>query len=698
MLGAILDVALEPSQWPESANQILNGSQPFMSQTVTADLRQTAINTIRFLAVDMVEKANSGHPGAPMGQAAMAYLLWTKYLRHNPANPAWPNRDRFVLSCGHASALLYSLLHLSGYDLPMEELESFRQWGSKTPGHPEHGHTPGVETTTGPLGQGISNAVGMAIAERLLADTFNRDGFALVDHRVWVIASDGDLMEGVASEACSLAGHLALGKLNVLYDDNSISIDGSTDLAFTENVDKRFEAYGWHVERVEDGNDLDALDAACAAARDETARPSILVVRTHIGYGSPNRQDTAKAHGEPLGADEVRATKEALGWPLEPTFHVPSEVRDDFARAVERGAEAERRWNERRSDYADEHPGESAELDRRARGELPPDWHRKLPAFSPDSSPMATRKASGEVLNAIADVLPELVGGSADLAGSNKTYLNGKPDFTPATAGRNFYFGVREHGMGAVLNGMALSGMLRPYGGTFLIFSDYMRASVRLAALMGQPVIYVYTHDSIFLGEDGPTHQPISQLLSLRAIPGLTVLRPADACETAAAWRVAIENRRGPTALSLTRQKLPILAQCAERATAGVGRGAYVVEDPEGEPDLILIATGSEVALALEARAALAEGGIAARVVSMPSWELFDAQDESYRESVLPARLDKRLAIEAGSPLGWERYVGPAGSILGVDGYGASAPYGDLVEHYGFTASNVVAQARALMD
>ena len=668
-----------------------------MSPTAAVDVRQTAINTVRFLAVDMVEKANSGHPGAPMGQAAMAYLLWTKHLRHNPANPAWPNRDRFVLSCGHASALVYSLLHLSGYDLPMSELQSFRQWGSKTPGHPEHGHTPGVETTTGPLGQGISNAVGMAIAERLLADTFNRDGLPLIDHRVWVIASDGDLMEGVASEACSLAGHLALGKLNVLYDDNKISIDGSTDLAFTEDVGRRFEAYGWHVQRVEDGNDLEALDAACAAARDEAGRPSIVVVRTHIGHGSPNRQDTAMAHGEPLGADEVRVTKEALGWPLEPTFHVPAAVRDDFAEAAGRGADFESEWNERKSDYAEAHPEENAEFDRRARGELPPGWQESLPDFSPDAGPMATRKASGEVLNAIADVVPELVGGSADLAGSNKTYLTGKPDFTPEGAGRNFYFGVREHGMGAVMNGMALSGMLRPYGGTFLIFSDYMRASVRLAALMRQPAIYVYTHDSIFLGEDGPTHQPISQLLSLRAIPGLTVLRPADACETAQAWRVALDNRTGPTALSLTRQKLPILAACAERAATGVARGAYVLEDPDGEPELILIATGSEVALAVEARAALAERNVAARVVSMPSWELFDAQDESYRDAVLPPGITKRLAIEAGSPLGWERYVGGDGAVVGIDGYGASAPYADLVEHYGFNAPAVVERALALL-
>ncbi len=670
-----------------------------MSQTVAADVRQITINTIRFLAVDMVEKAQSGHPGAPMGQAAMAYLLWTRHLRHNPGNPSWPNRDRFVLSCGHASALIYSLLHLSGYDLPIDELVDFRQWGSKTPGHPEYRHTPGVETTTGPLGQGISNAVGMAIAERLLAATFNRDSFPLIDHRVWVIASDGDLMEGVASEACSMAGHLGLGKLNVLYDDNRISIDGSTDLTFTEDVAKRFEAYGWHVQTVADGNDLDALDAACEAAGDELGRPSIVVARTHIGFGSPNKQDSAAAHGAPLGADEVKATKDALGWPQEPTFLVPDEARAAFSECREAGARAEADWNDLVAAYADAHPDQAAELERRVRGELRPGWEASLPTFSPEDGPLATRKASGKVLNAICDEVPELTGGSADLTGSNNTYLSGHDDFSATTAGRNFYFGVREHAMGAALNGMALSGMLRPYGGTFLIFSDYMRPSIRLAALMGLPVIYVFTHDSIFLGEDGPTHQPISQLLSLRSIPGLTLLRPADACETAQAWRVAVENRTGPTALSLTRQKLPILAQAAERAAEGVGRGAYVLEDAQGDdPALILIATGSEVSLALDARRTLTERGVATRVVSMPSWELFDAQDESYRESVLPPGVRARLAIEAGTPLGWERYVGPAGAIHGVDGFGASAPASAIAENYGFTVPEVVRRALALVE
>ncbi len=666
-----------------------------MSSTPASDVSQTAINTIRFLAADMVEKANSGHPGAPMGQAAMAYLLWSKHLRHNPLNPNWHNRDRFVLSCGHASALIYSLLHLAGYDLSLDEIRNFRQWGSKTPGHPEYGHTPGVETTTGPLGQGISNAVGMAIAERLLASTFNREGFDLFDHRVWVIASDGDLMEGIASEACSMAGHLGLGKLNVLYDDNLISIDGPTDLSFSENVGQRFESFGWHVQTVSDGNDLEALDAAMEAAKADN-RPSIVCVRTNIGYGSPNKQDTSAAHGAPLGAEEMSLTKRALGWPEEPRFHVPDEARAAFAASRETGASAEASWDDLLDRYREAHPADAAELERRANGELRDGWENSLPSFSPEDGPLATRKASGAVLNAIAAEVPELTGGSADLTGSNNTYLAGEADFSASVAGRNFYFGVREHAMGAALNGMALSGMLRPYGGTFLIFSDYMRPSIRLAALMGLPAIYVFTHDSIFLGEDGPTHQPISQLLSLRSIPGLTLLRPADANETAQAWRVAVENRTGPTALSLTRQKLPILAEAAERG--GVDRGAYVISDANGEAQLALIATGSEVSLALGAQAALADRGVAARVVSMPSWELFDAQDESYRNEVLPASLDRRLAIEAGSPLGWERYVGPRGATHGIDGFGASAPFAAMAENYGFTVPQVVERALALLD
>jgi transketolase len=663
-----------------------------MTERAAVDVHQIAINTIRFLAVDMVEKANSGHPGAPMGLAPLAYTLWTRHLRQNPADPAWPNRDRFVLSCGHASALLYSLLHLSGHELPLEELQNFRQWGSKTPGHPERDLATGVETTTGPLGQGIGTAVGMAIAERMLATTFNREGYPLIDYRVWVVASDGDMMEGVASEASSLAAHLGLGRLNVLYDDNRISIDGPTSLSFSEDVGKRYEAYGWHVQRVDDGNDPEALDAAMTVAGEEEGRPSLIVVRTHIAYGSPNKQDTAASHGAPLGADEVRATKEALDWPLEPTFHVPDEARDAFRETREQGARLEDEWNELFGRYQEAEPELAAQFRQWLDGELPAGWEEKLPTFAPADGPLATRKASGKVLNAVCAEVRQLVGGSADLTGSVNTYLDGYNDFSATeSGGRNLYFGVREHAMGTILNGMALSRMLRPYAGTSLIFSDYMRPSIRLAAMMELPVIYVFTHDSIFLGEDGPTHQPVSQLLSLRSIPGLTVIRPADANETAAAWRCAIDRHDGPTALALTRHKLPVLAATAEMAGEGVARGAYVIADPsEGEPQVILIASGSEVFLALEAKGRLTDEGVAARVVSMPCWELFDAQDRSYRESVLPPFVDKRLAIEAGTPLGWERYVGNDGAILGVEGFGASAPYKDLADHYGFTVDEVV--------
>ncbi|MGB6362125.1 MAG: transketolase [Thermoanaerobaculia bacterium] len=663
-----------------------------MTERAAVDRHQIAINTIRFLAVDMVEKANSGHPGAPMGLAPLAYTLWTRHLRQNPADPTWPNRDRFVLSCGHASTLLYSLLHLSGHELPLEELQNFRQWGSKTPGHPERDPATGVEMTTGPLGQGLSTAVGMAIAERMLATTFNREGFPVIDHRVWVVASDGDMMEGIASEASSLAAHLGLGRLTVLYDDNKISIDGPTSLSFSEDVGKRYEAYGWHVQRVEDGNDLEALDAAMTAAVVEDERPSFIVVRTHIAYGSPNKQDTASSHGAPLGADEVRATKEALDWPLEPTFHVPDEAREAFRETREQGARLEDEWNELFGRYQKAEPELAAQFRQWLDGELPAGWEEKLPTFAPADGPLATRKASGKVLNAVCAEVRQLVGGSADLTGSVNTYLDGYDEFAAAEpGGRNLHFGVREHAMGAILNGMALSGMLRPYGGTFLIFSDYMRPAIRLAAMMELPVIYVFTHDSIFLGEDGPTHQPVSQLLSLRSIPGLTVIRPADANETAAAWQCAIDRQNGPTALALTRHKLPVLDATGEMARQGVARGAYVIADPpEGEPQVILIASGSEVSLALEAQARLIDDGIAARVVSMPSWELFDAQDRSYRESVLPPFIDKRLAIEAGTPLGWERYVGNDGATLGVEGFGASAPYKALADHYGFTVNEVV--------
>ena len=670
-----------------------------MSPKPPADIDKTAINTLRFLAVDMVEKANSGHPGAPMGQAAMAYSLWTRHLRFSPETPGWPNRDRFVLSCGHASALLYSLLHLSGFDVPLSALEEFRQLESITPGHPEYGLTPGVETTTGPLGQGLANAVGMAMAEKMLAAYFNREGFDLLDYNTWVFASDGDLMEGITSEASSLAGHLELSKLIVAWDDNHISIDGSTSLTFSEDVCKRYEAYGWHVQRVDDGNDLEALDAAYEAAREEDTKPSLIAVRTHIGFGSPKKQDTSASHGAPLGAEEVAATKKALGWPLEPTFHVPEEGLEPFRNAAEDGAQEEMAWREMFSRYAEDYPELASEFLNRLDRKLPSGWADHLPTFDVGDGPLATRKASGKVLNSVCDAIPYLVGGSADLAGSNNTRLQGLDDFSPSEpGGRNIHFGVREHAMGAILNGLALSGMLIPYGGTFLIFSDYMRPAIRLASLMGLPVKYVFTHDSVFVGEDGPTHQPISQLLSLRAIPGLTVIRPADANETAGAWKVAIERQNGPTALALSRQSLPIIQQAPSLAVEGVARGAYVVADPaQGEPQLLLIASGSEVTLALDASALLAGQGIAVRVVSLPSWDLFEAQDRDYQESVLPPSLTKRLAIEAGTTLGWDRYVGTEGDVIGIDGFGASAPHQAVAEHFGLTPESVAERAKALL-
>ncbi len=633
-----------------------------------------------------------------MGQAPVAYLVWSRLLRFNPADPRWPNRDRFVLSCGHASALLYGLLHLAGYeDMTVEELENFRQLHSRTPGHPEYGHAAGVETTTGPLGQGIGNAVGMAIAERLLAERFNRDGYPLFDHRCWVLASDGDLMEGVAAEASSLAGHLALGKLNVIYDANQITIEGDAELSMSEDVAKRYDAYGWHVLHVEDGNDLDEMEQALIAARDEVERPSLIVLRTHIGFGSPNKQDSASSHGSPLGPEEVTLTKQNLGWPLEPTLRIPAEAREPFREAAQRGAEQEAAWDAMRSEWSQRHPELAAELAARESGELPSDWEESLPVYSPEDGKIATRKASGKALNAIQERLPELVGGSADLAGSNNTWLDGESVMSAETTGRNFHFGVREHGMGAALNGMALSGLIRPYGGTFLIFSDYLRPSLRLSALMGLPVIWIFTHDSIFLGEDGPTHQPIAQLAALRAIPNLTVVRPADANETSAAWRLAIENREGPTALILTRQGLPVLEGTAEMARSGVERGAYVLEDCQGKAELILIATGSEVALAVDTREELAAEGVTARVVSMPSWERFQQQDAEYRNHVLPPGCRVRLAIEAASTFGWERWVGLDGGIVGIDRFGASAPAPALAEEYGFTPVKVAQRARELL-
>ena len=661
------------------------------------DLDQLCINTLRTLAMDMVQRANSGHPGMPMGAADMAYVLWTRFLRHNPANPNWPDRDRFVLSAGHGSTLLYSLLHLTGYDLPLEELMSFRQWGSCTPGHPEYGCAPGVETTTGPLGQGFANGVGMAIAEAYLAARFNRPGHKIVDHYVYAIVSDGDLMEGIASEAASLAGHLRLGKLIYLYDDNRVTIEGSTDLAFTEDRGKRFEAYGWHVQRV-DGYDLEAIaDAIRAAQRDP--RPSLIMARTHLAYGSPHKQNDAKAHGAPLGEEEVRLTKKNLGWPTEQPFLIPEEALAHFRQALERGRAWEAEWRARFEAYAAEYPDLAEEWRMAMAGELPPDWDASLPVFKPEDGPMSTRVASGKALNSIAPRLPTLIGGSADLAPSTKTYLEGLGDFgAEDRLGRNLHFGVREHAMGGILNGMALHGGVIPFGGTFLVFSDYMRPSIRLAAMMKLPVIYVFSHDSLWIGEDGPTHQPVEQLASLRAIPNLTVIRPADANETVVAWRVALEQRSGPVALILSRQSLPILDRSSLAPAEELVRGAYVLAEAEGgQPDIILIATGSEVHLALAARERLAERGVRARVVNMPSWELFDRQPESYRQAVLPPHVTARLAIEAGVSQGWHRYVGPAGDVMSIERFGASAPYKVLQEKFGFTAENVAQRALALV-
>ncbi len=664
---------------------------------VATDLALKSINTLRFLAVDAVQQANSGHPGMPMGMAAPAYVLWHHFLKHNPKDPAWPDRDRFVLSAGHGSMLLYGLLHLTGYDLPMEELRRFRQWGSKTPGHPEYGHTPGVETTTGPLGQGFANGVGMAIAERFLAARFNRPGFPIVDHYTYGIVSDGDLMEGISHEAASLAGHLGLGKLIYLYDDNDISIDGSTDLAFTEDVAGRFEAYGWQVLRVEDGNDLAAVARALEAARAEAARPSLIITRTHIGYGSPHKQDTAEAHGAPLGDEEVRLTKRALGWPEDRTFYVPDEVYAHMQEAIGKGRAAQEAWKERFERYAEVFPEEAATFRAWLEGHLPEGWDADLPVFEPGTS-VATRKASGAVLAVLGERLPNLIGGSADLTPSNNTFIKGRTDFQRDNpAGGYLRFGVREHAMAAICNGLALHGGLRPYGGTFLVFSDYMRPAVRLSALMGLPVVYVFTHDSIGLGEDGPTHQPVEHAMSLRLIPNLTFIRPADAAETVEAWRVALLNRRGPTALALTRQGVPVLDRSRLAPAEGLRRGAYILSDDDGTPDLILMASGSEVALIVEAAERLRPLGHRVRVVSMPSWELFEREPEDYRRAILPPAVTARVAVEAGRSLGWERYVGPHGRIIGLDRFGASAPGKVLFERFGFTVDHVVEVARKLL-
>ena len=669
------------------------------AQPSAADLDLLCINTIRTLAMDAVEQAQSGHPGTPMALAPVAYLLYTRHLRHSPRHPLWPDRDRLVLSAGHASMLLYATLHLTGYDLPLEELRNFRQWESRTPGHPERGHTPGVETTTGPLGQGFANAVGMALAEAHLGARFNRDAHRVVDHRTYVIASDGDLMEGISHEAASLAGHLGLGKLIVFYDDNRITIEGATGLAFSEDVGRRFEAYGWHVQRVADGNDLAALDAAVRAARSETARPSLVIVRTHIAFGSPNKQDTAEAHGAPLGKQEIALTKRAYGWPAEETFHVPEAARAHCAGCIERGVQAEAAWRERVAAHEAALPELAAEWRAALSGELPRGWDTALPAIGPKDGAQATRAVSGRVLSALAPVVRTLIGGSADLAPSNNTFLQGVPDFSAThPEGRNLHFGVREHGMGGVLNGMALHGGVRPYGATFLVFADYMRPAIRLAAMMGLPVVYVFTHDSIGLGEDGPTHQPIEHLAALRAIPNLVVLRPADAAETVEAWRAALQRSDGPTVLVLTRQKVPALDRGVLAAATGLHRGGYVLADAAGGvPRVVLIGTGSEVAICLGAKALLDADGIATRVVSLPSAELFARQQADYRDAVLPPAVRARVAVEAGRTFGWHRWVGDGGAVVGLDRFGASAPAERLFAEFGFTPEHVAAQARALL-
>ncbi len=677
-------------------------------------LDQQCVNTLRFLSVDAVQKANSGHPGLPLDAAPMAYVLWTRVLRHNPRNPLWFDRDRFVLSAGHGSALLYALLHLTGYDLSLDELKQFRQWGSKTPGHPERGHTPGVETTTGPLGQGFGNAVGMAIAEAQLAARYNRPELAVIDHATYVLAGDGDLMEGVASEAASLAGHLRLGKLICLYDDNRVTLAAGTDISFTEDRAARFDAYGWHTVAVADGNDLAAIDTALRAARAEIARPSLILVRTQLGYGSPNKGGSFQAHGSPLGVDEVRLTKENLGWPTEPPFLIPEPALAHFREAAERGARDEAASNERMAAYAGAYPGLADELAQRLRGELPPGWDTDIPEFAADAKGIATRVASGKVMNAVAPQVPALLGGSADLDPSTYTALQGLGDFNPPAgndldtqgssgggwtyAGRNLHFGVREHAMGAIVNGVAAHGGFIPYGATFLIFSDYMRPPIRLAALMGLHVVHVFTHDSIALGEDGPTHQPVEQLATLRAIPNLTVIRPGDANETAVAWRVALETRDRPVVLVLSRQNLPTLDRSHYAPADGLRRGAYVLIDaPEAKPELILIASGSEVGLIVAAAERLQGQGIAVRCVSMPSWELFDALPQVERDAVLPPSVSARLAVEAGVAQGWHRYVGAAGEVVSVERFGASAPADILLREYGLTVDNVCARAMALI-
>lgn len=679
----------------------------------TVDLDNLSINTIRFLAIDAIQKANSGHPGLPLGAAAFAYVLWTRFLKHNPSNPKWFDRDRFVLSAGHGSMLLYSLLHLTGYDLSLDQIKQFRQWGSMAPGHPERGLTPGVEVTTGPLGQGFGNGVGMAMAEAFLAARYNRPGHKIIDHTTYGLVSDGDLMEGVAAETASLAGHLRLGKLIYLYDNNHMTLSAATDLTFTEDVKKRFSSYGWHTQSVEDGNNLATIEHAIKTAQRNKEKPSLILVHTHLGYGSPHKHDTFEAHGSPLGVEEVKLTKENLGWPLEPAFYIPEAALAHFREAVEKGRQKETKWEERFSAYAQAYPDLAQELHQMMRGELPEAWDVDIPVFPPDAKDLATRVASGKVMNAIASKLPTFIGGSADLDPSTHTALTGEGDFESPQetvadpqgsvgggwrySGSNLHFGIREHGMGAILNGMAAHGGTIPFGATFLIFSDYMRPPMRLAALMGLHVIYVFTHDSIALGEDGPTHQPVEQLLGLRSIPNMLVIRPADANETAAAWRIAIEHQDGPVALILTRQNLPILdLQKYPQLPLGVRSGGYVLAHEAGNTpaDITLIATGSEVQLALAVREKLETQGVRARVVSLPCWNLFDAQPVEYRGAVLPPAVPM-LAIEAGVSLGWRPYVGPGIAVVGVDRFGTSAPGEIVMREYGFSVDHVTQQAIA---
>ena len=662
------------------------------------DLDRLCIDAIRVLSMDAVQKADSGHPGTPMALAPLAYVLWTRHLRYNPKNPGWIDRDRFVLSAGHASMLLYSVLYLTGYDLSLDDIKHFRQWESRTPGHPEYGYTPGVETTTGPLGQGVGNSVGMAIAEDQLAALFNRPDHPIIDHHTYFIASDGDMMEGISHEVSSYAGHQKLGKIIGFYDDNHITIEGNTNLTFSDDTAKRFEAYHWHVQRVEDANDLDALDRAIVAAKEVRDKPSLIIVRSHIGFGSPNKHDTAEAHGSPLGADEIKLTKENLGYPSQEPFYVDPDALAHWRTMSDRGAQLETEWQKRYDAYKAAHPADAAELQRRLDGKLLDGWEDLIPTFTADNGSVASRAASGVVLNAIAPKVPELVGGSADLASSTNTIVKGAPSFTPEDhAGRNFHFGIREHGMGAIMNGMSVHGGFIPYGATFLIFSDYMRPAVRLAAIMNRHVVYVYTHDSIGLGEDGPTHQPIEQLSTLRAIPDFTLIRPADASETAEAWRAALKHN-GPVALVLTRQKLGFIDRTKYASASGVARGAYVLSDaPGGDPQIVLMSAGSEVAIILEAQQRLETEGIRARVVSMPSHELFAEQAAEYRESVLPNGV-KRIAIEAAQPMSWQRWVGTDGVALGLHRFGASAPYKELYEHLGLTAAKVVETAKQLLE